>query len=173
MRQEERRARTFAALVDAAEAAFARAGYDGAAIEAVASAAGLSKGAVYTHFQTKLDLFLIVVDATLEDADRRTRRVAEALADGVDMTGAAGTYMGEASDPIHVALVAEIWRMSVMEPRVREKLEAFRRERLAILSQAAVAAGQRPGAALGRAETVARLIDAETLEKRLRYAAGA
>jgi len=171
MRQEERRARTFAALVEAAAAAFARSGYDGVSLDAIATAAGLSKGAVYTHFQTKLDLFLTVTSATLADATHRNARVARAMLRD-DVRTAALAYLGDPSDPDHVALMAEIWRMAA-EPTVRAMLESFRRDRHTVLSQAGIDAGDRPAEALARAEMVAKLIDAETLERRLLFAAGA
>ena len=60
MRQTERRARTRAALLRAALAAFAERGYEGASIDTIAATAGLSKGAVYANFPNKLDLYLAV-----------------------------------------------------------------------------------------------------------------
>ena len=46
-----------AAIMDAAIALFLSDGYDGAALEAVAKAAGVSSATVYKHFPTKADLF--------------------------------------------------------------------------------------------------------------------
>jgi AcrR family transcriptional regulator len=52
-----------AAVVDAARRIFAERGYDGASLDAVAAAAGLTKGAIYSRFSSKEALF---VAATLE-----------------------------------------------------------------------------------------------------------
>ncbi|SDW84290.1 transcriptional regulator, TetR family [Albimonas donghaensis] len=52
------RARTRAALLDSAGRVFARAGYAGASVEAIAEEAGYSKGAVYSNFASKEALFL-------------------------------------------------------------------------------------------------------------------
>jgi AcrR family transcriptional regulator len=55
--REESRQRTRDRLLDAAAEVFARLGYHGASLEAVADAAGFTKGAVYSNFATKGELF--------------------------------------------------------------------------------------------------------------------
>lgn len=52
-------------LVFAARAAFARDGYHGANLEAIAREAGFSKGAVYSNFESKAALFLAVMDENI------------------------------------------------------------------------------------------------------------
>jgi AcrR family transcriptional regulator len=54
----ESRALTRERLLDAAAEVFNRLGYHGASLEAVAEAAGYTKGAVYSNFATKGDLFV-------------------------------------------------------------------------------------------------------------------
>lgn len=49
-------------LLDAAEEVFARRGFDGAALEDIADAAGYTRGAIYSHFGSKAELFLAVVE---------------------------------------------------------------------------------------------------------------
>lgn len=173
MRQEERRAKTFAALAEAAAAAFASRGYDGTSLDAIAASVDLSKGAVYTHFQAKLDLFLLIVQSTLSDALERLADVSQHLEQDGDLTAAPERYLGRSNDARHVALIAEIWRMATIEPRVRELLDAFRQERLDIFLKTETAAGKKPGHALERAIMAARLVDARTLERRLELASGA
>jgi TetR/AcrR family transcriptional repressor of mexJK operon len=46
-----------AAILDAAMALFPARGYDGASVEAIAQAAGVSKLTVYSHFADKEALF--------------------------------------------------------------------------------------------------------------------
>jgi AcrR family transcriptional regulator len=55
--REESRQRTRERLLDAAAEVFNRLGYHGASLEAVAEAAGYTKGAVYSNFATKGELF--------------------------------------------------------------------------------------------------------------------
>jgi AcrR family transcriptional regulator len=56
--RQESAALTRRRLLDAARAVFAERGFHGASLEAVAEAAGLTKGAVYSQFESKADLFL-------------------------------------------------------------------------------------------------------------------
>jgi AcrR family transcriptional regulator len=55
--QAERREATTGALVDAARALFAADGYAATSLDAVAAKAGVTKGAVYHHFEGKRQLF--------------------------------------------------------------------------------------------------------------------
>lgn len=49
-------------IIASAATVFARKGYHGASLDQVAADAGLTKGAVYWHFQSKADLFLALLD---------------------------------------------------------------------------------------------------------------
>ncbi len=63
---ERRRAMTRRYLLDAAEVVFARDGFHGATLDKVASLAGFTKGAVYSNFKNKEDLFLELLDDRIE-----------------------------------------------------------------------------------------------------------
>jgi AcrR family transcriptional regulator len=58
----ERRQQTRARLLDAAGQVFARRGFHAATVDEVAEAAGYTKGAVYSNFATKDELFLALLD---------------------------------------------------------------------------------------------------------------
>jgi AcrR family transcriptional regulator len=60
--QAERTAATRRALLDAARSLFAERGYHGTAAEEIVRRAGLTRGALYHHFEDKKDLFRVVVD---------------------------------------------------------------------------------------------------------------
>ena len=62
----ESKKRTRGLLLDAAEVVFARRGFNGASVEEVAEEAGFSKGAVYSNFGGKDDLFLALLDRRVE-----------------------------------------------------------------------------------------------------------
>jgi AcrR family transcriptional regulator len=64
---ERRRAMTREHLLEAAAVVFARNGYHGASLDEVAAAAGFTKGAVYSNFKSKEDLFLALIDHRLEE----------------------------------------------------------------------------------------------------------
>jgi len=62
MRQEERKAKTRAAIIDAARENFGKIGFAATSIDTVASQAGIAKGAVYHHFRNKEELFECVFE---------------------------------------------------------------------------------------------------------------
>jgi AcrR family transcriptional regulator len=64
-------------LLDAAEEVVARQGFGAAALEVIADAAGYTRGAIYSHFGTKEELFLAVME-------RRLQRFLDGFADIVD-----------------------------------------------------------------------------------------
>lgn len=63
--RHDQQQRTREALVDAARIAFADKGYHRANLDLIAQQAGYSKGAVYSNFRGKADLFLAVMDANM------------------------------------------------------------------------------------------------------------
>lgn len=71
-----------ALILQAALSAFAASGYDGAAMDEIAAAAGVSKAVVYDHVASKRDLYTQLLHAI---GDEIERTVEEALrADGAD-----------------------------------------------------------------------------------------
>jgi AcrR family transcriptional regulator len=75
-KQQLRTQETQARLLDAAEEIFVRDGYETAQLDEIAARAGRSKGAVYTHFKSKEDLFLALFE-------HRTRAYIQRLVEGV------------------------------------------------------------------------------------------
>ncbi|MET0908090.1 MAG: TetR/AcrR family transcriptional regulator [Ilumatobacteraceae bacterium] len=59
------------ALLTSAGRVFRRVGYAGATIDAIADDAGFTKGAVYSHFGSKADLFLTLLEERIEARARR------------------------------------------------------------------------------------------------------
>ena len=76
---ERRRAMTRQHLLDAAAIVFARNGFHGSTLDEVAATAGFSKGAVYSNFKSKDDLFLELFH---DRVDRQFAVVSEALETG-------------------------------------------------------------------------------------------
>jgi len=75
----ESKARTRAYLLEAAAALFTRQGFEGTSVEQIAEEAGYTKGALYTHFESKEDLFVALLESTVRTQieDLRDRIVAE------------------------------------------------------------------------------------------------
>src|SRR5258708_12909207 len=63
--QAERRAATIAAVLAAAQKQFATKGFDQTTIDDIAARAGVAKGAVYHHFESKEQIFERVLDSIL------------------------------------------------------------------------------------------------------------
>lgn len=61
----EKGRRTRARIVATAADLFAAGGYDGTSMEQIASAMGMTKGAVYAHFRRKRDLYLAAMETSL------------------------------------------------------------------------------------------------------------
>jgi AcrR family transcriptional regulator len=66
-RGEETRAR----ILDVAQEAFARYGYDATGVAEICRRAGVTKGGFYHHFPSKQDLFLEMLERWLEGIDRQ------------------------------------------------------------------------------------------------------
>ena len=76
-------------MLDAARSLFAEKGYHGAAAEEIVGRAGLTRGALYHHFEDKKDLFRVVVDEMegeideeIEAAERAQSGLPEAVMAG-------------------------------------------------------------------------------------------
>ena len=70
---------TRAELLAAARAEFLDAGYHGATLDRIAAAAGYTKGAVYSRYASKADLFLDLLEARIDDRAADNERRADAL----------------------------------------------------------------------------------------------
>lgn len=81
-KQELRIQETQARLLNAAEEVFVRDGYEAAQLDEIAARADRSKGAVYTHFKSKEDLFLALfehrtrsfIDRLMKDLEKCANR---------------------------------------------------------------------------------------------------
>lgn len=77
------RENTRARLLDAAAQVFAEVGLDGASVEAVCDRAGFTRGAFYSNFESKDELFLMLAGSVAEQRVSAVRtRVDEIAADG-------------------------------------------------------------------------------------------
>ncbi|MFD8968788.1 TetR/AcrR family transcriptional regulator [Streptomyces sp. NPDC059568] len=68
-RRAESRRRNQEALIAAAEQLFMSKGYKDVSVQAIAQAADLTSGAIYSIFGSKLDLLFAVLDRTLDEFD--------------------------------------------------------------------------------------------------------
>jgi AcrR family transcriptional regulator len=66
LNRQERKSQTRGRLLDAAAEVFAKRGIEAASLDEVAAAAGYTKGAVYSNFSSKTDLFIALIERRIE-----------------------------------------------------------------------------------------------------------
>lgn len=128
-RSRPTRAQTRARLLQAAGEVFAERGYDRASLDDVAAAAGLTKGAVYSSFAGKNELFYALMQ---ERIGERLALAAEAVnpqATPDVITRDAGGGLAEliSSQADWHLLFIEFWARAVRDPSLREEFAHHRR----------------------------------------------
>jgi AcrR family transcriptional regulator len=121
-RKDEVRSR----VLQAAGAVFAERGFAAASLDQVAAAAGFTKGAVYSNFGSKDELFLALMK---EEAARRVQVVETTLRTTSDLAGALAAVGAELSrrDSTWQLLFLEFWQRALRDPQVRRAFVASRR----------------------------------------------
>lgn len=104
--QSERRTSTIEALLDAARQTFVEDGFDATSVDDVARRVGLSKGAVYHHYPSKLGLFRAVFEAVELEIQERVIRRAAKVTDPVERIIAGNDAFLEAAMDPEVARIA-------------------------------------------------------------------
>jgi AcrR family transcriptional regulator len=146
----ERKELTRELLLDAAIEVFARKGYHGASLDDVAEAAGFTKGAVYSNFPRKSDLFRELVERESSRRGAVLRTAVEAV-DIALLPELAAEWLarqsGESRD--WDVLTVEFWLAAVRDPAIRRALREGRETALAelgeVLDRRISAAGGHPG----------------------------
>ena len=92
---------TRAALIDVATDLFATNGYDATAIPTVLAAAGVSRGALYHHFESKEALFEAVLKSVEAQTMVKVTRAARDAADPLDgLRRGCAAYLAMCRDPV-------------------------------------------------------------------------
>jgi AcrR family transcriptional regulator len=92
---------TRATLIDVATGLFATNGYEATAIPAVLDAAGVSRGALYHHFNSKEALFEAVLQAVEAQATLKVTRAARGATDPLDgLRRGCAAYLAMCRDPV-------------------------------------------------------------------------
>lgn len=106
--QAERSAATREAIIGAATRLIAERGFDGTAIEEIASAAGVSKGALYHQFADKVEVLAAVYERVEQRLTERLLEVAAAAPDPLSaLRNGAQAFLDACLDPVvqRIALV--------------------------------------------------------------------
>src|SRR3954462_5001944 len=121
-------------LLDAALVELRQKGYEGTSLQAIASRAGVTKGAIYWSFRDKRDLFLALVEERVDAPARELMAVTE-TAPG---SGATAPTISEGlaalirEQPDLIVVLFEQWALAMRDPEVRARYA----ERQDILRQA-------------------------------------
>jgi AcrR family transcriptional regulator len=126
MTREQSKANTRERLLAAARSVFARRGFHGASVEEIASEAGFSTGALYSNFDGKEDLFLVLMEREIEAHAREINEAVRELASMSERaTGGARQWMTMIErEPEVVLLFMEFWAYGVRDAEVRPKVAA-------------------------------------------------
>ena len=145
----ERREQTRKELLSAAEACFVSRGFHASSVDEVAERAGYTKGAVYSNFASKEDLFFAVYE-------RRVERLLVEVVPGLRQAGAERAFDWGASAAIErrdrddgwLAVFFEFWAHVLRHPELRERFAAIHARALEPLADAVRALAEDRGLAL-------------------------
>ena len=149
--REQKKAQTRERLLDAATRVFANKGYAAASLDEIAEEAGLTKGAVYSNFESKDDLFVTLLE---ERVDPRMIDFGEEV--GRDVSGeeqareAGELYMRELFEERTWVLITLEYRLhaarnpEVLDRWVRRADEMVRRAAAIIVDRADVLGNDLP-----------------------------
>jgi AcrR family transcriptional regulator len=141
--RQESRAATRARLIESAGKVFAERGFYGASVEEITERAGFSRGAFYSNFTSREELFLAVIDTHL---DAEVRALAEASEREASSPGALLEFLESravrrsAEGRQLTLLWSEFWLHVIRHPELAPKLAA--RQRAGRAAIARVIAGQ-------------------------------
>ncbi|MEV4777370.1 TetR/AcrR family transcriptional regulator [Microbacterium sp. LWH12-1.2] len=136
------RENTRARLLEAAAQVFAEVGLEGATVEAVCERAGFTRGAFYSNFDSKDELFLMLAGSVAEVRVSAVRaRVAElavsgALADGCDPVELVQQVMDSGGDDrLGVMMMSEIRIRALRDPSFGAAYLAQEREMVSSIAE--------------------------------------
>ncbi len=132
MNRRESQEATRERLIKAAEKAFVRRGFDASSVERIAESAGFSRGAFYSNFRSKDELFVEVLkvkrrefEQALEDIMRRKLEPASRLRAVLDW------YVNMNLDRDWIAIEAEFTLRALRARSARPPIAKFNRQRMA------------------------------------------
>ena len=122
-KQQIRTQETQARLLNAAEEVFVRDGYEAAQLDEIAARAERSKGAVYTHFKSKEDLFLALFEhRTREYIDRLMENMGKCETLEERHQVFRDFFIGLAGDRTWPILTLEFKLFAIRHPESKERL---------------------------------------------------
>jgi len=129
-------------ILRAAMELWARDGYHGASLKEIAAAAGVAKSLVHYHFESKEHL---LIELQADWCHRTARAIRARVATAPPSVAAAFAALDQVWEAMvqtraQFPFALELWRQSVNNPSVRERLRAFDRELCSLYAEGLVAA---------------------------------
>jgi AcrR family transcriptional regulator len=148
--RSERKAQTRTELIAAARSVFMQRGFHGASLDDIADAAGYTKGAVYSNFAGKDDLYLALLDAHYE---ARVAAYADMLLDEgtfEEATRAVGRFMvdSDVRDPDWLPTLAEFVAHAARDDSLRQAYVRIRERFLVAIADVIEALCEKHGLTL-------------------------
>jgi AcrR family transcriptional regulator len=119
----EQQQRTREGVLSAADRLFVERGFHATSVDQIAQAAGYTKGAVYSNFAAKEDLFFAVYERRMERAVRELERTLAAAPDPADWIESviADTSRRRGRDDRWLSTFFEFWAHVVRRPALRKR----------------------------------------------------
>jgi AcrR family transcriptional regulator len=116
-------------LLDAARHALVQYGYGAASVDTITELAGLSRGALYSNFVDKDDLYLTLLDELEREQVESVAALHQTGVSAADLVArVAGRTVPPGSDPrTQLILQTELWLVGTRNDAVRERLAAIQR----------------------------------------------
>jgi AcrR family transcriptional regulator len=122
-KQQLRTEETLRRLLNAAEQVFVRDGYEAAQLDEIAALADRSKGAVYTHFKSKEDLFLALFENRTRSAiDRLLSSLRQCKTRDESLAAFRDFYLGLTAERAWPILTLEFKLFALRHPESKERL---------------------------------------------------
>jgi AcrR family transcriptional regulator len=155
----ERREQTRQELLSAAEACFVSRGFHASSVDEVAERAGYTKGAVYSNFASKEDLFFAVYE-------RRVERALTEVVPGLRKAGAEHAFDWAATGAVErrdrddgwLAVFFEFWAHVLRHPELRARFAAIHARFLEPQAEAVRALAEDRGLALPADMTAGQVV---------------
>jgi len=128
-------------LLEAAATVFAERGYNGASMEAIATEAGVTKGALYWNFESKADLFFSLLEEHVDQRVRVLVKTAETIAGEETVTPLVSREVSSLADEerqIHL-LTHEYWSLAARDPELGARYAERQKALRELISRALVA----------------------------------
>src|SRR4051795_113700 len=135
-------------LFEAAARVFEEQGIGGASIEAVAAAAGFTRGAFYSNFKSKDELIIAMLEDHVEQSIGRIRDLLEKHKNLADFIEALKTMNRSQQDPLgrspllHMEMILFVARAEKRRPELAQRLRARRKLVADIIETTAKNSGQ-------------------------------